>query len=550
MTAFMRFLICLICKVLTHDESIVFEKYGVIFKPYGYVTLDTSNNMVSVFRKAKIPQITSPSNCNNKWALDVNVQLLKYTAETVNTFSKVYTPLQKVSENKHKRQAALVLGLGLGAVDLLLGGIGYGSLKSHLNNVQNELNNFIEQEHEFNEDLIRFQGDIVHVIQKLTSDINSQFAKMSCQIVENTGPILAQLTMLEWKNIMEKKFFKTLFEGKIKINLTPETISPKDLQEIVDNHPMIAKSFYSQNIFMFYQTASITTAQAFLNIDGTITVHQIIHFPMVSRENFLPLFKTKQTGFFANNNFYQLKLPKFVYSKQNVLLPIDDQNCDIRPQKQISTCTLPLTKEQSIKDCVQNFTLCTIEEVNNDTRYVYDRSGLLVTTQKTIQTFMKQSASRNSINIITTTKSKTKFLSWSNISFIQIENILVEKPNFITTNLSVSTQFANETALKISTKNLEIPAIITSKFNNIKSHSSNQNTYILVLYILVALILSYTTFSITKRTVKFLKNRLTESNNTTREPTNAIQEPFIAAKPDTATLEPINTIQVQPFIVQ
>ena len=109
-----------------------------MLKPHGLIALDSSNNMISIFRKVPIPELSELTNCNNDWIRRVNTDVLQTTNDYIQMFNQIVNP-----NFSHKRSIA-AFSIGLGAVDLLLGGIGYGKLQAHIHSLENKFQNFVE----------------------------------------------------------------------------------------------------------------------------------------------------------------------------------------------------------------------------------------------------------------------------------------------------------------------------------------------------------------------------------------------------------------------
>jgi hypothetical protein len=68
-------------------------------------------------------------------------------------------------------------------------------------------------------------------------------------------------------------------------------------------------------------------------------------------------------------------------------------------------------------------------------KYVYDESGILIgTAVHNIQVFEKK-GDKKGMKVLKPNKYGTKFIPWKGISYIQMEGLLVEEPNYISTNI-------------------------------------------------------------------------------------------------------------------
>ena len=203
------------------NSTYIFEAHGIMLKQKGVVTF-ASDNMISIFRKAKLLQIGDITNCNKDWINSFNTQIIVTTNEHINLFNKISRPV-----NQNKRSLA-ILGIGLGALDLLLSGISYGKLSSHINQLEGKFNDFVDFQHNFDQNSIEFDKKIVSIIQASNNKITTKFQDIQCQIIDTTGELLAYQFHEQWRKTLDS-FFKPVNEGGIKTPLTPKILTPTDL---------------------------------------------------------------------------------------------------------------------------------------------------------------------------------------------------------------------------------------------------------------------------------------------------------------------------------
>ena len=145
--------------------------------------------------------------------------------------------------------------------------------------MEDNFSNFQEQQHIFNRKVVKIEENTVHMIHKLSNDIENQFRDVQYQLVDNIGLLLSYQFEQQWKETIGL-LFQPIMEGKIKHSLTPRTITPIELKQILQEHPSLKNTYYAGNIYNFYGAANIAVAQAYLDIStSTLVVHQILHCP-------------------------------------------------------------------------------------------------------------------------------------------------------------------------------------------------------------------------------------------------------------------------------
>ena len=239
-----------------HDTiSHVFENHGVVLKPHGFITF-SSRNMVSIYRKVPVPTIRIPA-CENDVEINFTTQIHKLTTKYVELFEAIARPKNYTRRATRQTRSILAFGIGLGLADLVLGGLSYGSLKSHINSLNHQFGEFVKTQHEFDKAVLDFDENIVTLVEATNKEISQQLADINCQILS----IIAYNYEHKWENTL-KSLLKPLIHGKLKSKLTPEILTPDTLRKILDDHPMLRNTYFSINVYNFYQVASITVVQA------------------------------------------------------------------------------------------------------------------------------------------------------------------------------------------------------------------------------------------------------------------------------------------------
>ena len=350
--------------------ALVLVNHGVVLRPKGLLGINTNTQLISVFRKVKIPQIDKQTNCDESWIHTFNAEIMKSTYDYIDLFNNIAAPHE--SPSPQKRQALLALGIGLGITDLLLTGLSHLSLSYHMSKIEGKLNDFINQQHSFDEKSLKIDTDIVELVTSLESNVNNNLKDLQCQILLTTGRLFANQLKNEWIQEL-KALLEPIMHGRITSPLTPDMLTPSELTSIIKDHKSLKDNYFSKNVYNLYKAATLSVIN--VNIDTTqtaIVIHQILQFPVLKPELLVPYYKVLQNTLRHNTSCYTLKLPNYVYIKKGDMHTINDLNCKIM-HDQISTCSLPPPKATSINSCLNNLENCTLQEVTClDAKYIYD----------------------------------------------------------------------------------------------------------------------------------------------------------------------------------
>lgn len=511
-------LLGLICgSTFDYNTTFVYESHGIMLKPRGLVSF-ASEEMISIFRKVKLPHLGNVQYCNQEWTKDFNAQITNSAYQSVDLFNKMVNPDH--IPNRNKRSAALLagLGLGLGAVDLIFGGISYGKLNNHINKLENDFNAFVSFQHGFDKKTVQFEETFVNLITKLDDEATKRFNELNCQIVASSGRLLAHQYLVDWENTLDA-LFKPIVEGNLKTSLTPEILDPSDLQQILQNHKMLSKTYFAKNLYSFYKVAEISVVQAHLK-DKTLIVHQILHFPALTQQNLFPLMELHQVGLMRNGSCFFLDVPDYIYIKNDDFFSVDkDYNCKIS-NKPITSCYAAVLPNIQNNRCINDFSECRLSPVQCEINYIYDESGILVgSTNSEIQVFLKQNKhTDHSLTLLQPSKVGTIFINWTYASHIQMNDMLVEEPNFISDFIISNFSTEKVQSLIDSTLNLQfrksfnaskLQTILNDQntaLNKVKSGHSTLLTICITVLVLAFLMLSICTITVFTKRIQMLPN--------------------------------------------
>jgi hypothetical protein len=405
------------------NKTVVLKEHGMLLQPKGLVALDANEQLISIFKKFKIPKLEKPVNCECTWLSKFNTEFIESTTYYTQLFQKIGNPA-----GRQKRFLGAI-GIGLGFVDLLLTGISYGSLKHHINKVDTKLNNFIETQHSFDVKIIKVDEDIVHSISQLQNDVNASLKGIQTQIVESSGALMAAELKLRWETKL-KEIFRAVLAGTITTSLSPLDLTPGELTTIIRDHAFLKNTYFAKNVFSLYKTATVTMTHAYLNIlEGSIVVHIVMSFPMVTKP-LAPYFEVSQTGIIKNNTCFLLETPQYVYKIGSTFYPLDRHYCKLF--EGVATCYAPMLKNDS---CLNNLPQCKFIRKTCSTAILFDDAGVLVSANKSEPITV---STEDGINREKTGTWGTLFIPWKNTMSVQIGQFYVEKPTLHASHLEAN----------------------------------------------------------------------------------------------------------------
>ena len=282
MATWVASLITLLAAVNSHNLTIVHEEHGLLLKAHGYLAMDATESMISIFRRIRIPQIERERGCTDKVRIDLNSNLLQTANEYIDNLRQLTSPT-----NLHKNsKRSIVLGvIALGLANMVISGIGYASLKAHINSVQHKFEQFQENQVDFDKSVLDVEKETIRIVQSLDHTLDN----LQCEMIDNKMLFLAYQLQNQWAALLTR-IFKPMTQGKLRIALTPETIALEELTSIIEQHLTLKDSLYAESPTILYSTGELSVVQAFIDISTTsIVVHQVLHFPMITRDNLFPL---------------------------------------------------------------------------------------------------------------------------------------------------------------------------------------------------------------------------------------------------------------------
>ena len=405
------------------NNTIVFKEHGILLQPKGLVALDANEQLISIFKKIRIPQIEKPLNCECSWLPKFNAEIQETTTYYTNLFQQIVNP-----SNRQKRFLGAI-GIGLGFIDLLLTGVSYGSLSHHINKVESELQTFISAQHSFDKAVLKVDEEIVHSISQLEHNVNSAIKRIQTQILDSSGSLLASELKQKWRTKLNE-IFRAVLEGSLTTGLSPLDLTPTELEYIISEHSFLKNTYFAKNVFSLYKTATVTMTHSYLDIqNGALVYHIVMTFPMATKP-LATYYEIAQTGIMKNDTCFLLDLPEHVYLRDSTFYPLDRKYCKLT--KGIATCYSPMLKNTS---CLEDLPQCHLIRKTCSTSILYDNAGILVTANKSEKISV---SNERGIESRTTGHLGTAFLAWKDVNSVQIGRFFIEKPTLVASHLETN----------------------------------------------------------------------------------------------------------------
>lgn len=235
------------------------------------------------------------------------------------------------------------------------------------------------------------------------------------------------------------EILKPLQEGMRTGVFTPKLLNISTLRNIINQHPKLENTIYSDHPSLLYTTSKSTIAEVTKDVqEKSFSVHLILTIPLLKPEQILHSFKVTQTGFYYDGKCWYHELPKHVYQKVTIennkevksYYSLDDVNCEEKTEL-LKFCNLNVTKtltkplkimeveclSKTPNKCHMYTTKCT-ENV------IYNVHGLLTRSDNKIKGILKTVKNDKKVLVWDPTKSRsrTQYWPWREFDFIELDS--------------------------------------------------------------------------------------------------------------------------------
>ena len=244
-----------------------------------------------------------------------------------------------------------------------------------------------------------------------------------------------QLAMISSHNAFDNTLW-TAISGNNNMLLTPKSLDPLALKQIVENMTLFQDLIYREDHNLLYSTATLNLVEISNNLT---TAHFVMTFPTIHKNSrMFTLYKTHQVGTYTPPAQCSYRsLPDHVALDGEIFLSFRVDDC-VR-HGNIYLCNPEAVDEN--KSCIQlrnltcgyKFSRCTdnISEI----RYITSLAGLLIRNNVKESTFVRYN--NKSIVPVDLTLHHTAFVNWTNVSEVHIHNVRIVSPNLVGKPISI-----------------------------------------------------------------------------------------------------------------
>ena len=454
-TSHLQLIVCLILLWnIFQADPIVSEDHGILLKEHGIVYRNTNQMFLSVFVKLAIPEVVyHDTQLVATCAPDVhNAYTLKnsFVDDAKKKLSKFKT-LANIAENnpsgRNKRSIGAILGLGLGALGLIFNGIATIRLNHHINEIEHEFHNFVNDQVRFNRKIIEVQKSVLKIIDQDFHEIERSYNNLACDSRLMYNELGNTLALMKWRSKLDN-YFHFIDRGTFGGRLTSLILDTEDLKKVISDHPSLNGTIYAKNPNYFYLASKIAMLSAEVYPVNkyvgplNLVMHYIIQAPVLIQKNSRKLYSVNTVPLFKENNCMLVDLPKFVYADKTTADPrvvyLKDEACEIN--ELVSVCYEATSEIEGLSNarCFNAFENCTFIGVPCRMHYVYDYSGVLLSGQPHSEAlYLKRGVVPGEKRIFSLKLNRhgTKFISWKNALYIQYENFKIEAPDYVNTTV-------------------------------------------------------------------------------------------------------------------
>ena len=425
-------------------SSLVAEQLGFITEKIGKMTITNSDTLISVI--IKLPNITqhmafdsrevfNAHVCQYSNGLDKQARITLKKLESnwttiannyINSRREVLRPY--ILHDNHgpaKRQALIMAGVGLAT--LVFGGISeyqIHEVNNHVKNVQQDILKVSKALSQYHEQMVVLKNDLIGLIKADVDKLKNYIENNSCK---NCIQSAQDRREFDFKRISEliDSILSGPLEGKNELTLTPNIIRPETLKLIVKQHSLLNRTIFHSDPYLLYSMAKInlvSIGESFTN------AHFVMRIPIVKNDAAIyNLYYTKQVGIFIKNNTCRyFKLPKYVYENGKHFYTVNMEEC--KQHNSLYIC--PTFNMINMTACLQRDSWkcqAVLSECKSPCEIRTSSSGILFRDQPDNKSYITDNEGWT--HNVKLSETRTKFISWENISSAQICDTKVETPS-------------------------------------------------------------------------------------------------------------------------
>ena len=348
-----------------------------------------------------------------------------------------------ISKRRGKRQILALLGGALlgGGIATGLSQVQLAQIRQHISENGQEIFEIRNKLENLRKRTALLGENTIALVKEVRGELLSTTESLECEIYWLETINQLQLGMIANHNSFDNILW-TAISGNNNMLLTPRSIDPIALSQIVNNMTLFEDLIYKDDHNLLYNTASLTLVEISHNLT---TAHFILTFPTIHKTSrTLTLYKTHQVGIFTPPEQCTYRnMPDHVAHDGNYFWSFRTDSC-VR-HNNIYLCN-PEAVDDS-QSCVQlnnmtcsfRFTRCTVKL--SEKRYISSLAGLLIRNNIKDTTFIRYT--NKSIVPVDLTRHYTAFVNWTNISEVHLHNVRIVSPDLIGKPISIINYIGN-----------------------------------------------------------------------------------------------------------
>lgn len=284
-------------------------------------------------------------------------------------------------ERRKRSVAATVVG---GVLGFLATGYGFydtARLKSHVEKLRVDYNDFKRRQVEFNEEQIEFNDNILKIIRGVEESVEKQLGEVKCRVDSYAYHILNERRLREWRDSLYQ-LYKDMVDGRWVGPISTAVFTKENMRTIIQSTDLLRETIYEENLGLAYKLGTMHVADKSIE-DGKFTVHVVMRLPIILKGGMKTVFAVHQTGVRGKNGCLSFKLPESVYRDRGSYYSLDKMECEERDRLRICSSSVNATREKM--PCVQDVENCEAVAENCETKAVQSYGGLLVRTAERVE---------------------------------------------------------------------------------------------------------------------------------------------------------------------
>ena len=308
-------------------------------------------------------------------------------------------------------------------------------INHHILENENEISDIRDKIENLREKTAILGQNTIALVNDVRGELVSVTKSLDCNIYWLETINQLQLAMIASHNAFDNTRW-TAISGNNNMLLTPKSLDPLALKQIVENMTLFQDLIYQKDHNLLYSTATLNLVEISHNLT---TAHFVMTFPTILKNSkMLTLYKTHQVGIFIPPTQCTYRtLPDHIAHDGDSFSSFRINSC-VRHGK-IYLCNPEAVDEN--KSCIQlnnltcdyKFSRCT--DNISEKRYITSLAGLLIRNNIKESTFVRYK--NKSIVPVDLSKHHTAFVNWTNVSEVHIHNVRIASPDLIGKPISI-----------------------------------------------------------------------------------------------------------------